>query len=68
MIDDVVGWVVAELARFVPNFVWGLLFGTVGVALTAIGVALVGESPQVGGAFLAIGVVMLASVGYAWYR
>jgi hypothetical protein len=68
MIDDLAAWVVADLMKFVPNFVWGLLFGTVGVALTAIGVALVGESPQVGGAFLAIGVVMLASVGYAWYR
>lgn len=65
LLDEVVGWVFADLAGFVPNFVWGFLFGTVGVALTAMGVALVGESPSLGGTLLAIGVVVLASVGYA---
>ncbi|MFC5367849.1 hypothetical protein [Salinirubrum litoreum] len=68
MIAEIFEGVFDIVVEFIPDFVWGLLFVVAGVASTVIGVTIVGESMLVGGVLLTVGVFLLASVLYVWYR
>ncbi|WP_152043055.1 hypothetical protein [Salinigranum salinum] len=68
MIGEIFEGLFDIVLEFIPDFVWGFLFVVAGVASTVIGVMIVGESMQLGGILVIVGVLLVASVLYAWYR
>lgn len=62
MIDEVFEFLLDILLEFVPTIVWKLLLAVIGVVATAVGVAMFEESPQMGGALIAVGVVLLVGL------
>jgi len=62
MIDDIFGFVFEIVLEFVPTIVWKLLLFVIGIVLTAVGVTLLDESPQIGSALIVVGVVLLVGL------
>lgn len=62
MIDDIFEFVFDIVLEFIPTIVWKLLLFVIGIVLTAVGVTLLGESPQIGSALIAVGVVLLVGL------
>ena len=62
MIDDISAFVFDVVLEFVPTLVWKLLLFVIGIVLTAVGVTLLGESPQTGSVLIAVGVVLLVGL------
>ena len=58
MIDDIFEFIFDIVLEFIPTIVWKLLLFVIGIVLTAVGVTLLGESPQIGSALIAVGVVL----------
>lgn len=68
MIDDIVEIILDILVEFIPNIVWKLLFVVIGIVATAVGITIVNESPQTGGALIIVGVVLLGGSLVSLYR
>ena len=62
MIDDIFEFIFDIVLEFIPTIVWKLLLFVIGIVLTAVGVTLLGESPQIGSALIAVGVVLLVGL------
>jgi hypothetical protein len=62
MIDDIFGFVFEIVLEFVPTIVWKLLLFVIGIVLTAVGLTLLDESPQIGRALIVVGVVLLVGL------
>ena len=62
MIDDIFGLVFDIVLEFVPTIVWKLLLFVIGIVLTAVGVTLLDNSPQMGSALIVVGVVLLVGL------
>ena len=62
MIDDIFGFVFEIVLEFVPTIVWKLLLFVIGIVLTAVGLTLLDESPQIGSALIVVGVVLLVGL------
>jgi hypothetical protein len=62
MIDDIFEFIFDIVLEIVPTIVWKLLLFVIGIVLTAVGVTLLGESPQIGSALIAVGVVLLVGL------
>lgn len=56
MIDDIFELVIEILLDLIPKTVWKVLLLVFGVATSAIGAALLTESPSTGGVLLTVGV------------
>ena len=59
MIDDVSEFIFDVVLEFVPTIVWKLLLFVIGIVMAAVGVTMLNESPQTGGALIAVGMVVL---------
>jgi hypothetical protein len=59
MIDDIFGIIFDVVIEFVPTIVWKLLLVVIGIVMTAVGVTMLDGSPQIGGALIAVGMVVL---------
>jgi hypothetical protein len=59
VIDDVFQLLFGIILDFVPNLVWKILLLLVGIATTAVGATMIGESPQIGGGLILVGMVLL---------
>ncbi|MEZ3162566.1 hypothetical protein ABNG03_14570 [Halorubrum sp. RMP-47] len=74
MLDEILGLFIDEVAKLVPDVVWGALFlliglltATIGVT-TLLGVATLGLSPRFGGILTAVGAALVLGVLVARYR
>jgi len=59
MIDDVFEIIFDIVIEVVPTIVWKLLLSVIGIIITAVGVTMFDESPQMGSALAAVGVILL---------
>ena len=68
LLDELIEVLIYELAGLLPTVVWGIL-GMIGaVAATATGVVIFSESTKIGGALIAVGVLLAGTVLVKWYR
>ncbi|ELZ55040.1 MULTISPECIES: hypothetical protein [Halorubrum] len=74
MLDEILDVIVGEIAKVVPDVVWGAVFLIFGVLTTAVGVATVlgvatlDASALLGGVLTVVGVSLVVGVLVAWYR
>ncbi|MBP1903334.1 hypothetical protein J2744_003039 [Halorubrum trapanicum] len=74
MLDDIIDVLIGEVAKLVPDIVWGAVFLVTGLLTTMIGVTMVlgmttlNGSPRLGGVLTAVGVLLIAGPLVAWYR
>jgi len=74
MLDEIFDVIVGEIAKFVPNVVWGAVFLILGLLTTMVGVATVLDvatldaSARFGGVLTAVGVSLVAGVLISWSR
>ena len=74
MLDELFDVVIDEIAKLVPDVVWGAVFLVAGLVAamlgvtTLLGVATLGWSPLFGGVSTAVGVLLIVGVLVAWYR
>ncbi|GAA0530155.1 hypothetical protein ABNG02_02515 [Halorubrum ejinorense] len=74
MLDEIFDVLIGEVAKLVPDVVWGAVFLITGALTAMIGVAMVLEtttldgSVRLGGVLTAVGVLLTAGVLVAWYR
>ena len=74
MLDEIFDVLLGEIAKLVPDVVWGAIFLVTGALTTMIGVTMVlgmttlNGSPRLGGLLTAVGVLLIAGPLVAWYR
>jgi hypothetical protein len=74
MLDEIFDVVIDEIAKLVPDVVWGAIFLVTGALTTMIGVTMLLEmttlngSVRLGGVLTAVGVLLIAGPLVAWYR
>lgn len=68
MIDEIFEGIFDIILELIPDFVWGFLAVLGGVVSTVIGVMMITESVRIGGILVAVGLFLLVSVLYVWYR
>ncbi|WP_149797677.1 hypothetical protein [Halorubrum xinjiangense] len=74
MLDEIFDVVIGEIAKLVPDVVWGAVFLIAGLVTTMLGVttflgvAALGWSPRFGGVLTVVGVLLIAGPLVAWYR
>lgn len=68
MIDDVFEFGIELLLDLLPNSVWKILLVVVGIAITAFGVTMLGESTPVGGVLIIVGIFVTGGSLRSLYR
>ena len=74
MLDEIIDVLMHEVAKLVPDVVWGAIFLVTGALTTMIGVMMLLEmttlngSPRLGGLLTVVGVLLIAGPLVAWNR
>ncbi|ELZ46603.1 hypothetical protein C463_04034 [Halorubrum californiense DSM 19288] len=74
MLDEILDVFIGEIAKLIPDVVWGAVFLVAGLLTTMIGVTMMlgmttlNGSPQFGAILTAVGVLLIAGPFVAWYR
>ncbi|WP_324760937.1 hypothetical protein [Haloarcula montana] len=68
MIDEILGFIFDVLLELVPAVVWKFLFLLIGIIMTVIGVTVLEESTQTGGALIVVGTLSMIGSLVSLYR
>ncbi|QUO49188.1 MULTISPECIES: hypothetical protein [Halorubrum] len=74
MLDEILDVLIDEVAKLVPDVVWGAVFLVTGALTTMLGVTMILDmttlngSMRLGGVLTAVGVLLIAGPFVAWYR
>mgnify|MGYP006876420110 CR=1 FL=1 len=68
MIDEILGFIFDVLLELVPAVVWKLLFLLIGIIMTVIGVTVLEESTQTGGALIVVRTLSMIGSLVSLYR
>ncbi|ELZ32248.1 hypothetical protein R3751_13840 [Halorubrum distributum] len=74
MLDEIFDVVIDEVAKLVPDVVWGAIFLVTGALVTMTGVTMVlgmttlNGSVRLGGLLTAVGLLLIAGPLVTWYR
>jgi hypothetical protein len=68
MIDEILGFVFDALIELVPAVVWKLLFLLIGIMMIGIGLTVLEQSTQTGGALIVVGTLSMIGSLVSLYR
>ncbi|MGQ3329580.1 hypothetical protein [Halorubrum sp. FL23] len=74
MLDEILDVLIDEVAKLIPDVIWGAIFLLTGLltamlgVTTLLGVATLGWSPRFGGILTAVGALLVVGVLVSWYR